>query len=109
MEFKRVDEKKLLMSGYKGEFFASYNSLIEALGESTGPSSDGKCQAEWSIEFEDGTLASIYDWKENKPVEEVTEWHIGGFSKRAVELVVKQFKQFSGLGLEIGITIEEVK
>lgn len=48
------------------------------------PSPDGKVTTEWNLEFEDGTVATIYDYKryeEGAPaLDEVYEWHIGGHS-----------------------------
>jgi hypothetical protein len=50
-----------------------------------------KVTTEWIIKFEDGTIATIYDWKryeEGAPVlNEVYEWHIGGYSETAVSRV----------------------
>jgi hypothetical protein len=62
---------------------ASYNMIKTAFGEPF--EGDGeKTQAEWAIEFEDGTIATIYDWKEyTTPPKMVTEWHIGGFNDNA--------------------------
>lgn len=51
-----------------------------------------KVQAEWLIQFEDGQVATIYDWKENKPYWDVTEWHIGGNNAEIVERVLSILK-----------------
>ena len=73
---------------YAGNITTTYAELTEVFGPDEGPSGDEKTQAEWTILFEDGTVATIYDWKEyGTPVEEVTDWHIGGRSSRAVDLV----------------------
>jgi hypothetical protein len=42
---------------------------------------------EWIIRFSDGTVATIYDWKLSETPMGVYDWHIGGFTQRAVELV----------------------
>lgn len=66
-------------SGYNGAVHISYKELRDKLGEPLGPSGDNKIKAQWSIQFEDGTKASIYDWKEyDTPLNKITEWHIGG-------------------------------
>jgi hypothetical protein len=62
-----------------------------AFGDACG--GDGyKTQVEWAIQFEDGTIATIYDWKEGDcyhgegqgtHFSKVTEWHIGGFNDKA--------------------------
>jgi len=78
---------------YKGEANTSYATLVATFGEPinylTGEhGSDGKTQVEWIVEFADGTVATIYDWKfYDTPFEEVPVWNIGGFDKRSVELV----------------------
>lgn len=43
---------------------ATYNQLVNLLGEPTFPeeSGDGKVQVEWVVQFE-GKLFTIYDWK----------------------------------------------
>jgi hypothetical protein len=51
-------------TSFKGYINATYNQLVEALGEPTynEPSGDGKVQVEWVVEFE-GDIFTIYDWK----------------------------------------------
>ena len=54
-----------------------------------------KSDAEWDIEFTDGTVATIYNYKTGRNylredglnVEDITTWHIGGKSDRALKLV----------------------
>jgi hypothetical protein len=44
-----------------------------------------KTRAEWVIKFDDGVVATIYDWKQyHCPVHEVTTWNIGGHDKDVV-------------------------
>ena len=72
-------------------FPATYEELVGCFGEPE--EGDGyKVQAEWILTFEDGTVATIYDWKmgecywgegEGVPPQQVGEWHIGGYSKAA--------------------------
>ena len=44
--------------------------------------SDGKVTTEWILEFEDGVVATIYDWKRysygTPALDEDYKWHIGG-------------------------------
>lgn len=77
-----------------GNIRTTYKRLIETFGLPHG--SDGyKTDAEWSIEFEDGTIATIYNWKDGKnylgahgaSLNDIEEWHIGGFNHDAVERV----------------------
>ena len=47
-----------------------------------------KVQAEWNIKFEDGEVATIYDWKEyGRNPEDVTDWHIGGKNQAVVQRI----------------------
>lgn len=49
---------------------------------------DGKVRVEWDIQFDDGLVATIYDWKEhNRKPEDVTDWHIGGRGFEVVQRV----------------------
>ena len=73
----------------------SYDALVKAFGKPCG--GDGyKTQVEWAIQFEDGTIATIYDWKEGDQYNgkgkgthfsKVTDWHIGGFDGKAGDYV----------------------
>jgi hypothetical protein len=83
------------MTCLQGYIVASYDRLVELFGEPT--EGDGyKVDAEWLVEFEDGTVATIYNWKnginycgfdEGYPVEVITDWHVGGHAFQAVRLV----------------------
>ena len=46
-----------------------------------------KTTTEWVLEFEDGVVATIYDWKERFQPTEEYDWHIGGKSKVAAHRV----------------------
>lgn len=50
-----------------------------------------KVMTEWIIAFDNGTVATIYDWKryEQGPVgmDELYDWHIGGHTSDAVTKV----------------------
>lgn len=94
MKFKQASSYN--GSHLQGYVDVGYDQLVATFGE---PHSDGdgyKVQAEWELEFEDGTVATIYDWKQgdnyNGPGEGISpqgirDWHIGGFCKLAVTRV----------------------
>jgi len=74
-----------------GVIEASYNMIKTAFGDPCG-SDDYKVQVEWAIQFEDGTIATIYDWKQGDlyngegngtHFSKVEEWHVGGFNDNA--------------------------
>jgi len=67
---------------------ATVNELKQVLGKVhyTGDIDD-KVQNEWLMELEDGTVFSVYDWKEYCQYndDKVIEWHIGGFNQESTE------------------------
>lgn len=86
MNFESVTEwpenKEVSFQGY---LHKTYEQLVDVLGESEIEDGE-KTDAEWWIQFEDGTFATIYNYKDGVnyngtsglPVSEITEWHIGG-------------------------------
>ena len=91
-----LDQKYKVLKEYSGKtngtclqgfVVTTYDNLKSLLGRSLGKSGDGKVTAEWILEFEDGTIATIYNWKTGKTPKTPYRWHIGGKSKRAVECV----------------------
>ncbi|CAK0739292.1 hypothetical protein CCP2SC5_1010003 [Azospirillaceae bacterium] len=72
----------------KGVIKARYADLIATFGR---PSNNNgyKTQAEWWVRFEDGVIASIYDYKfEGVSLEQNTDWHVGGHIRdRAAQAV----------------------
>jgi hypothetical protein len=77
----------------QGTINASYDRLVETFGEPvrfTPEQTDGKVQVEWAMKFTDGTLATIYDWKEEKTASAVTEWHVGGHTEHALYNVIDE-------------------
>lgn len=77
-----------------GYITLSFDQIVDMLGDTDyGPSGDGKVRALWVIGFEDGTVATLYDWKESVPLDEVTKWHIGGYSMDAVSCVKELFEK----------------
>lgn|SRR3990167_4037001 len=87
-------------TGLQGYLSLPFSRIVEVFGEPTHEGSgDGKVAFEWAITFADGTVATIYDYKasslyddENPTPEQMrssdfSDWHIGGKTKRADELV----------------------
>lgn len=96
--FLTHNEKKINVSGTSliGYVNTTYSKLFEKFNEPTN--GDGyKIDAEWEIEFPDGEIATIYNWKNGKnymgsegyEVDEITYWHIGGFNNSVVERIIK--------------------
>lgn len=88
---KEVNPNDTSLMGY---IDIEYDKLVSLFGEPTD--SDGyKVDAQWDIEFEDGLIATIYNWKDGKnyngeeglDVTEITDWHIGGHKKDVVDRI----------------------
>jgi len=78
--------------------------VILGAPSNTGDSND-KVQNEWDLELEDGTVFSVYDWKEYRhyaDTEEI-EWHVGAHNSNS------SYKAWEALeeALAEGINIEE--
>ena len=84
--------KPLQGSHLIGVFGASYDTIKAAFGDPQ-EGEDDKIQVVWYIQFEDGTIASIYDWKQGASYRgegcgihfsDVDEWHVGGIDEKAM-------------------------
>lgn len=74
-------------SWLQGHIAVSHVELVSAFGAPThNYSSDGKVQCEWDLRI-NGVACTIYDWKEDRAPERVRDWHIGGTTPQAVQLV----------------------
>ena len=82
MKVLRSDEVNEKANGtyYVDWTTTSYFNLINSFGLPTyGKSTDNKVLCEWVLESDNGSIATIYDYKSdtNDP-EFVTRWHLGG-------------------------------
>ncbi len=79
----------------QGEITATYEEIKSKLGEPSNDHDGYKSDAEWHLEFEDGSVATIYTWKNGKnycgehglDTPDITEWHIGGRDPKVQEWV----------------------
>lgn len=90
----------------QGYMNATFDELIEEFGAPTydEPSGDGKVDVEWCLRFDDGTLATIYNWKDYDggarcKSGESYRWHIGGKSFNAVSHVIDLFSESDVISL----------
>jgi hypothetical protein len=71
--------------------------LVDVLGIPQHLHNDGrdKVNMDWTCETKDGTVFTIYDWKEYRPIgmDETIEFHIGGFSRGDTEKALKELKE----------------
>lgn len=80
-----------------GYIDTTLETLINTFGEpQRWDDENEKVTTEWTIVFDDGTTATIYDWKRYElgapSLTENYEWHIGGDSKDAVDRVSSALK-----------------
>lgn len=72
------------MTSLCGYVETSYDRIVEVFGEPTYlGSGDDKVDFEWNIKFDDGVVATIYNWKDYDGgyfamSSESYNWHIGG-------------------------------
>lgn len=72
----------------QGEFSSSFQKIKSLFGDPILSGPGDKTQAEWRIQFDDGTVATIYDWKEwGTSYENVKNWHVGGYNRKAFDAV----------------------
>lgn len=72
----------------QGYIEASYWELVDAFGDPE-PGDGYKTQAEWCLRFEDGTVVSVYDWKQSVKPQDVKKWNVGGFDIWADDYINK--------------------
>jgi len=95
MEFENIGMSDAVDgSSVVGYINCDYAKLVKVFGEQSD--NDGfKVDAEWCLKFADGTIATIYNWKDGKnyqgpdglDIEYITHWHVGGFDGLAVQRV----------------------
>jgi hypothetical protein len=84
------------MTSLQGYIMTNYAELVACFGlPDYGPNdySRDKVTCEWDLEFEDGTVASIYEWKNGRTPMEQHRWHIGGQNQRAVFYVEETLRR----------------
>ena len=87
----------------QGVVDTSYDNLVKIFGEPHIKGEPGsKIDVEWAFEFEDGTISTIYNWKDGPcyqgddgdPVETITDWHVGGMHKDALTKVAEKLNRY---------------
>jgi len=89
-----------------GQIEISYFDLVNLFGEpNVGGSADGKTNCEWQLNVVDNTIdsedygyegvLSIYDWKEDKNIQNVNSWNVGGNYKNLFLCLVEYIHENS--------------
>ncbi len=85
-------EKDFYGTQLVGYIHTTYKNLVKTFGEPD--IQDGyKSRVKWWIKFEDGTKASIYDWKDEKPLGKVREWNVGSENTDVLVNLRKMFRK----------------
>lgn len=86
--FKRLTRWPAVNGSFRvGQVEATYGKLVEVFGEPE-PSVDWRTNAEWVLQFDDGEVASIYDYRKyHSELKDIQEWNIGGTSPNVVERI----------------------
>jgi hypothetical protein len=99
-----TDWRKLNGTSLIGCVNVSYSTLVDMFGP---PHSDGdghKVDAEWDLQHVDGTVITIYNYKDGKnycgsngdAVEDITYWHVGGKENKALRLIDSCVNSYAG-------------
>ena len=86
----------------QGYVDVSFSTLVDVFGNPNGDGDGYKTDAEWELKFSDGVYATIYNYKDGKnyngpsgtPKTQITDWHVGGMSARAVRNVEEMLERF---------------
>ena len=85
----------------QGYIKASYEQLLQTFGAPNSTLCDNyKTDVEWAFEFADGTVATLYNWKNGKnylgdeglELNDIYEWNVGGFNDKAVSRLLEQLR-----------------
>ena len=94
---KRTDKISNGTSFHDHTFTATVDDLRNVLGQPQFESNDGedKNNFDWIMETQDGTVFTVYDWKEYRRLaeDEVIEWHIGGRSGADTEKALLEIRE----------------
>ena len=75
------------MTALMGYVNTTYARLVEVFGQPINGSGDGKVNSEWIIKFNNGEVATIYNYKTGTTPTDDYDWHIGGNKKWVVAAV----------------------
>ena len=89
----------------KGMIYTDYSVLVEVFGKEHSNGDGYKVDAEWMLQFSNGVVATIYNYKDGKNYcgrnglakKHLTDWHIGGKSAMAERTVEQYIEQYFAL------------
>ena len=65
LRFNTHNDSSIDVNGtsHQGAISETFENLLKVFGTPMGASDDGKVDVEWNIMFNDGVVATIYNWK----------------------------------------------
>ena len=87
--FKPVDSDATTGTSLVGEIHTTFDTLAKIFGAPNLSPEGDKTRAVWRLQFSCGTVATIYDWKNDTPPRGPYLWHVGGKNHHALALVAK--------------------
>lgn len=84
--WRKATQKEMSGAASRGYIDTSYSNIKAKLGEPELLDEGFKSDAEWDLKFKDGTVISIYNYKDGKNYlgskgkskSDITDWHVGG-------------------------------
>ena len=104
MEFYASHDINASGTSLQGYITTTQSDLIEVFGEPIRfEENTDKVTLEWIVQFDNGEIATIYDWKRYEDgtpgMYEICEYHIGGNSRDVLTLVKESLNDKSVVGL----------
>ncbi len=89
-------------TSYQGRIWVSFHTICSVFGHPLLPGDD-KTDAEWHVEFSDGMVGTIYNYKNGKnylghggtPTVEIEVWNVGGHSSEVFRRISDLLLGFS--------------
>ena len=114
MNYITHNEDEISVNGTcgRGCIDCSYSKLTQVFGQPSNNYDNYKSDAEWHLEFEDGSIATIYNWKnginycgpdEGTPTELITVWNVGGNGANATRLVLETLEGMHNRGVTLKV------
>ena len=94
---KQVKPTNICCGGcLNGKLTATYDKLVELIGNPNTETDDYKTDAEWTVSFKEEIFA-IYNWKNGKnynqefgdETEDIIDWNVGGNNKEVAKELIE--------------------
>jgi len=94
----KSEQKQTWGTSLQGEIETSYSNLVSKFGSPNSETDGYKVDAEWALKHK-GHVITIYNYKDGhnylgkrgKDVADIRTWHIGGKTKKVVDIIREYF------------------